>query len=316
MSVRKHNFVSLIQGMGERVIKFIFFGNYFVGFLAIVLSLETSTQLRIPFNSTIYYLMLFTVTVMYYTYAYSGVLKSTSTVNLRAEWYRQHRVQVIFSQWTLLISAVILCSILLIKYFENLLRLPLQYWLVVLMILLSSLLYYGLLPKSLLKLNLRNTGWLKAFVIGFVWAGCVSLIPLVVLHIENTAYFIDPILVFGLFIKNWMFCTINAIMFDMKDYEDDSNHQLKTFVVRFGLKRTISSVLIPLSLVGIVSMLTFAQYRHFGLTPILINLIPFLLLLLVSYSMHRKKSIFYYLIVIDGLVLIKAICGILAMQFV
>ena len=113
-----------------------------------------------------------------------------------------------------------------------------------------------------------------------------------------------------------MFCTVNAIMFDMKDYADDSNHQLKTFVVRFGLRKTIFFILIPLSLSGIFFMLAFAWYRHFTFLPVFFNLIPFFLLLLVAYSMQRQKKILYYLIVIDGLIFIKAVCGIIAMQFV
>ena len=120
----------------------------------------------------------------------------------------------------------------------------------------------------------------------------------------------------GLFVKNWMFCTINAMMFDFKDYADDSNKQLQTFVVRFGLQRTVSYVLIPLTLIGMLSVFVFTSYRHLGLVPMLILQFPLLLMLLVSYSMYRQKSIFYYLIVIDGLVLIKALSGILAMQFI
>ena len=113
-----------------------------------------------------------------------------------------------------------------------------------------------------------------------------------------------------------MFCTVNAIMFDMKDYEDDSNKQLKTFVVRFGLRNTIFFVLTPLCLVGIFFIIVFSLYRHFTLIPIALNVLPFLLLLIVTYSMQRQKNIFFYLIVIDGLVFIKAICGITAMMFV
>lgn len=296
-------------------IKLIFFGNYFVGFLAIALSLETCVQLRLPFNSAIYYFLLFCGPVMYYTYAYTGVLQSSSTTNLRSQWYRQNHTLVKYSQWTLFSLCIILGSVMLVKDFQNLLHLHWQNWLIIAIILLSSVLYYGLLPRSIFKLNLRNTGWLKAFVIGFVWAGCVGLIPLVVLQIENSSYSVDLILLFGLFIKNWMFCTVNAMMFDFKDYADDSNKQLQTFVVRFGLGRTISFIIIPLVVIGMVSAVLFMQYRHLGIPSLLINLIPFLLLLIVSYSMYRKKSIFYYLIVIDGLVLIKAVCGILAMQF-
>jgi hypothetical protein len=45
------------------------------------------------------------------------------------------------------------------------------------------------------------------------------------------------------------------------------------------------------------------------------NIIPFVALLIVAYSMHRRQSILYYLIAIDGLMLLKAICGSIAMIF-
>jgi hypothetical protein len=302
--------------MGGRIIKLIFFGNYFVGLLAIVLSIETCIQLRIPFNSGLYYLLLFSTTVMYYTYAYTGALKSASTHNLRSRWYSDNHFFVQFSQWFLLSLGIVSGTIMAVNDYRYVFEIPVGYWLIAVGILLASVLYYGLLPKSFLNLNLRNTGWLKAFVIGFVWAGCVGLVPLVALKAEGISYHADTILVIGLFIKNWMFCTVNAIIFDLKDYEDDSNKQLKTFAVTFGLHRTISYILIPLILIGIVATLAFAGYRHFTWLPILINLVPFFLLLVVSYSMHRQKSIFYYLIVIDGLVMMKGVCGIIAMQFV
>ena len=101
--------------MAERLVKFIFFGNYFVGFLAIALSIETAVQLHLPFNSVVYYLLLFSCTVMYYTYAYRGVLRSESSSNLRAEWYRQHYTLVAYTQWFLLIVCVVLSGIMLTK---------------------------------------------------------------------------------------------------------------------------------------------------------------------------------------------------------
>ena len=110
-----------------------------------------------------------------------------------------------------------------------------------------------------------------------------------------------------------MFCTVNAIMFDIKDYEDDANRQLKTFVVRIGLKKTIFYVLIPLLLIGLISLLIFTHYKNFKTITIAFNLIPFLSLLFVAYSLQRPKKILYYLIVIDGLLLVKAVCGISGM---
>ena len=302
--------------MVDKLIRFVFFGNYFIGMLAIALSLETAIQLRIPFNSLVYYALLFCGTIMYYTYAYSGVLLSSTAGNQRSVWYQQHALLVKISQGLLLAACVILGAVLLFRTAHNLIHLQPVYWLIVATMCLAGILYYGLLPRSLLKLNLRNTGWLKAFTIGFVWAACVSLLPIVVLQIERGSYSADAVVVTWLFIKNWAFCTANAIMFDMKDYEDDSNQHLKTFVVRFGLRNTILFVLTPLCVAGIVFTIVFALYRHFSLLPIAFNVLPFLLLLIVTYTMQKQKNILFYLIVIDGLVLVKAICGIIGMMFV
>src|SRR5664279_1244242 len=171
--------------MGAKIIKFIFFGNYFVGILGIMLSLETDIQLRMPFNSVLYYVLLFSVIVMYYTYAYSKPLQTHSSANPRSVWYIQHEVFVKYSQWFFLAVSIATGSLLFIRCDSNLLHLPLQYWLIVLAMLLSAIFYYGLLPYSFFKLNLRNTGWIKAFVIGFVWSCSVSLLPIIVLQLEH-----------------------------------------------------------------------------------------------------------------------------------
>ncbi|MBS1686206.1 MAG: UbiA family prenyltransferase [Bacteroidetes bacterium] len=302
--------------MMRRIIEFIFYGNYFVGLLAVALSIELSTQLYLPYNSLLYYILIFCAPVMYYTYAYTAILHSDSPSNLRSEWYKAHKPLTRITQ-PLLLAICILCSLWMLgEYWQNILHLPAAYWLIIGGTGMASVLYYGLLPKSLIKINLRNTGWLKAFVIGFVWGAFVSLLPIIALHVEGKATYVNPVIVLALFIKNWMFCTVNAIMFDMKDYEDDSNRQLQTFAVTFGIHRTITFILIPLSVIGMLAMLGVTTYRHFGWLAIAINAIPFVLLLIASWSMHRQRNILYYLIVIDGIVLVKALCGIFAMHFV
>jgi hypothetical protein len=208
--------------MVAKIIKFIFFGNYFIGVLAVALSVETIIQLRLPYNSLPYYILLFCGTIMYYTYAYSSVLQSHFSGNLRSAWYWGHQRFVKFSQWFFLLVCMALGIFLVFEYKQRITYLPLIDWIVIVVTGLAGLLYYGLVGQHLVKLNLRNTGWLKAFIIGFVWAACVTIVPIIVLQLERGFYFTNDILVAGLFIKNWMFCTVNAIIFDLKDYEDDS----------------------------------------------------------------------------------------------
>ncbi|TLU99100.1 UbiA family prenyltransferase [Dyadobacter luticola] len=301
--------------MGNRIVSFIFFANYFVGLLAVALSVETAVQLGLPFNSVGYYLLLFAATVFYYTFAYSVPETQQVSANPRTEWYRTHASFIRRSQAVLLVFCVGMSAWFLVKYFSKILTLPVYYWLLLAGVTLAAVLYYGLLPQSFIKLNLRRTGWFKAFVIGFVWAGCVNLFPITMLKLEKNIVIQEPLIVLWLFIKNWMFCTVNAIMFDIKDYDDDANIELKTFAVRFGLRSTIFYVLIPLMLVGIVSFLVFASYRHFSLVARFFNMIPFLGMLLVAFSLQKPRKILYYLIVIDGLLLLKAVCGMAGSYF-
>lgn len=302
--------------MGNKIIRFVFFGNYFVGLLAVALTLEATQQLRLPYNSINYFLLLFLAPTIYYTYAYNRVSTKPSTSNPRNQWYFTHKKFINWSQGILFTICMALAINLFYQNFNNILKLPANYWIAILIIVTAGGFYYGLLPKSFLKFNLRNTGWLKAFVIGFVWACCANVLPLIMLKIETGIGYHDSVLWTWLFIKNWMFCTVNAIIFDIKDYPTDSNKHLRTFVVRYGLRRTIFSILIPLLIIGLISLAIFAYFKGFGLPQVFFNVLPFILTIYVAYSMHRRKNILYYLMVIDGLILFKAICGIIGMQFV
>ena len=296
--------------MAIKVIKFIFFGNYFIGLLAIALTLESTIQLHLPFNSYPYYILITLAPVVYYTYAYMGVNRRSKTTNPRSQWYIHHERLIKWSQISLSTICLLSLTYLLCHHFQAFLQLPLLYWLAVSVILLAALLYYGLLPSYFFNLNLRNTGWLKPLIIGFVWACTANLLPLIALKIEAGINPTANALWIWLFIKNWMFCTVNAIMFDLKDYAIDANKELKTFAVRIGLKQTIYKILIPILCIGILSLLIFTYIAHFQLLTIILNLIPFVLTLIVAFSLNKRKNILFYLIVIDGLILIKALCGI------
>lgn len=112
-----------------------------------------------------------------------------------------------------------------------------------------------------------------------------------------------------------MFITVLCIMFDIKDYATDANQQLKTFVVTYGLRRTIFYIIIPLTILGLSAFLTYALTHHFSVGRIGLNFIPFLLILTVAFSLQKRRSIFFYLIIIDGLMLVKGLCGSLGMLF-
>ncbi|MBK8747459.1 MAG: hypothetical protein IPM04_06220 [Saprospiraceae bacterium] len=295
----------------QRSVNFIFFGNYFVGILAVMLSIEMAFQLGLPLNETVYYIGLFLAPVIYYTYAYKSINDSTPIANQRTRWFRENKKLVHLSQVGMILLCIGIFSFLIFKHFNEIIRLPLIYYSIGFGVLCVGIFYYGLISKKLFGFNLRNSGWTKAFIIGFVWACCANIFPLIMLRIETGQDYFHTDLWVWLFIKNWLFCTVNAIMFDIKDYPSDSNLYLRTFVVSFGLRRTIYFIIVPLLLAGLISFCFFALIKQFSIIQFSFNLIPFLLTLAIAFSMLRRHSIFYYLIVIDGVILVKALCGIL-----
>ncbi|MBP7541084.1 MAG: hypothetical protein KA802_14285 [Saprospiraceae bacterium] len=276
-----------------------------------MLSIEMAFQLGLPLNETVYYIGLFLAPVIYYTYAYKSINDSTPIANQRTRWFRENKKLVHWSQVGMIILCIGIFSFLIFKHFNEIIRLPLIYYSIGFGVLFVGIFYYGLISKKLFGFNLRNSGWTKAFIIGFVWACCANIFPLIMLRIETGQDYFHTDLWVWLFIKNWLFCTVNAIMFDIKDYPSDSNLYLRTFVVSFGLRRTIYFIIVPLLLAGLISFCIFALIKEFSIIQFSFNLIPFLLTLAIAFSMLRRHSIFYYLIVIDGVILVKALCGIL-----
>ena len=276
-----------------------------------MLSIEMAFQLGLPLNETVYYIGLFLAPVIYYTYAYKSINDSTPIANQRTRWFRENKKLVHLSQVGMILLCIGIFSFLIFKHFNEIIRLPLIYYSIGFGVLFVGIFYYGLISKKLFGFNLRNSGWTKAFIIGFVWACCANIFPLIMLRIETGQDYFHTDLWVWLFIKNWLFCTVNAIMFDIKDYPSDSNLYLRTFVVSFGLRRTIYFIIVPLLLAGLISFCIFALIKEFSIIQFSFNLIPFLLTLAIAFSMLRRHSIFYYLIVIDGVILVKALCGIL-----
>ena len=293
-------------------IKAIFFGNYFYGLCAVGLSIEASLQQQSPLNSFLYYLLVFFTAVFYYTLAYMGE-PPAATTNIRSMWYAQHRAAIRRSMYMMGFIIVACAAIFIKDIWEQFLDASPLYWFLLFIFPIVAALYYGINNKNLGRFNLRKIGWLKPFVIGFTWAGFVTIYPVLLYNIEQANEYEPTIRTGLLFIKNFMFVSVLCILFDIKDYATDANHQLKTFVVNFGLRKTIFYIIIPLSAIGLGSFILYAVSQQFHIFKILINTIPFILLLAIANSFSRRRPILYYLIIIDGLMLVKAICGIIAM---
>jgi len=296
------------------IIPFIFFGNYFYGFCTIGLSIEASLQQRTPLPAWLFYVLIFTATVFYYTKAY--VTESTAaTSNVRTLWYIRNRRLVKRSQ-VLMIGVFAMGVIwVTVAYWQQIWHMPWLHWALLFVFPAVAGLYYGIDTRLIGNYNLRQVGWLKPFVIGFTWAGMVTIYPILFYKLSKGESYEPSLISTFLFIKNFMFVTVLCIMFDIKDYAMDYNQQLKTFVVNTGLRKTIFYIIIPLCALGLGSFWYYGFTHQFSLMKIALNTVPFVLLIIVAYSLHNRRSILYYLTIIDGLMLVKAICGSVAMIY-
>lgn len=275
------------------------------------LSIEASLQQRFPLNSVYYFLAVFCVTVVYYSRAYI-IERSVNTSNERSLWYNDHQRFVILSQVTLTMFVLAFALYFLQHDWQKVKRISVLELFLTIIFPLVGVLYYGV---SGTRYSLRNIGWLKPFVIGFAWAGLVTFYPVIYYCLHHGVPYTLTVIGCLLFLKNFMFVSVLCIMFDIKDYASDSGFKLNTFVVKVGLRKTIFFIIIPLCVLGLGTFVIYGISQHFHPVKILLNVLPFLLLLATAYSLHTRRSLLYYLVVVDGLMLIKGVCGSVAMIY-
>jgi hypothetical protein len=293
----------------RKIAEHIFFGNYFYGVCAVALSVEAMLQQRFPLNGFLYFCLIFVSTILYYTYPYVRKCLLVSS-NSRTNWYSRNYGFVRRSQ--IIITVILLFSLaaFLKSYWQPLMEMPASQWFLIFIFPAVAALYYGIG-----FFNLRKMGWLKPFIIGFIWAGMVTVYPVLFYSIVNKiSYSVNEVAVL-LFLKNLMFVAVLCIMFDVKDYAADYISRLRTFVVGMGLRKTIFYILLPLSALGLLSFIYYAVTHQFHQGKLLLNIIPFVLLIDVAFSLRKRRPLMYYLVVVDGLMLVKAVCGIIAMLY-
>lgn len=295
----------------KKAIDTLLFSNSFYGIAAVLLSIESNLLSGLPLNAPTLYFLLFAGTVVFYSFSYNYDPKPLPG-NQRVLWIRKNKVPFIRFQ----VILIVLSFAAVISYWTRLPSLPLQRLLITIGLLsifpVLGMLYYGIAFPGLFKIRLRQFGWFKPFIIGAVWAGCVSFIPWVMHHWEQGLFVWPGTTVLFIWLHNWMFISVLAILFDIKDYAADHNRDLKTFVVRVGLKRVILYIVIPLTILGFVCLVMVMGLKNVSSPAIIFLLLPVLLLLWVALRMHKKRAIKWYLLVIDGLMPVKAICGIMA----
>lgn len=295
----------------KKLIRIFFYGNIFYGFCTVALSIETNLQHGIYLNSLPFYVLIFLATIVFYSRIY---YKSSAYINLddRTAWYRQNRPAI--RNALLVCSAIILLDILFITFrnYREVFGLTGFNLVLIAAIPLIGLMYsFQIFPR----IKLRGVGWLKPFVIGFVWAGTVTVFPILFWHIRHPGTIAQTIIPTGLlWLQNFLYISALAVIFDIKDHRLDRELKLHTYPAKLGIRKTVSFVIIPLNLTSFSTLIIFQTIQYYAPLHTFIQSIPYIALFYVCINLHKERNLLYYLTVIDGLMFLKAVCGIVSLQ--
>lgn len=298
--------------MVQKTIAFVFYGNYFYGLCAIALLLETVVQFALPIRDPLVYGLTFLATVLFYNYPYARN-PADHAADPRAVWHRDHARFIRLNGILFSVALIGGGLIFIVRHAAQIRQIPVEGWILISLFPIIALLYYGS-NYAARHYSLRQIGWAKPFLIGFVWTGVVYVYPLLYARwivgqpLEMHVYHLLQ------FLKSMMYISMLAILFDVKDYAADKGKRLNTWIVRMGLKRTLFGLITPLILLGLLMFFGYAYIHQFSPGRVLLTMIPFLLLLAAIFALRKKRSLLFYLTVIDGLMIAKAIFGILAVK--
>ncbi len=292
--------------------EYFYLGNYFYGICVVALSMEASLQMGMGLNDPLFYVLSASASVLFYTIPYISV-SSLYPADSRNLWYIEKQRFLHISGFVLALVFFATAVLYLLGISDHLSQIrSLDFFIFVFPLGAAVAYYFGIGRVALGEYSLRRVGWLKPFIIGLVWGGVVTLYPLLFRSLEVGKPLQLEGLAWLLLLKNVLFVSMLAVIFDFKDYPLDLENGVNTYIVIVGRSKTIFLIISPVTLVFVVSFVHYSVSHLFSPMNIFLNTIPFVLLIPVAYALYRTRTTLFYFAVVDGLMLIKALFGIAA----
>lgn len=280
--------------------------NQFYGICAVALSIESCLMILGKFPTIPVLLFIHLSTVIYYTHAY--FLESKDGIyNERSKWYTEHK-KYLYARQSIYTGICIYLGLVTIPVVTLLSNVNWFLFFIFILTLLLAILYYlpSLFPA--LKNSIRKFGIIKSVSIAWVWAIACCILPIWLSpSIEKT--FFQP-LIWLHTIELFIFIFILAILFDIKDMQSDQSESVITLVVKIGKDRIVNNLIVP-SLIVFTLVVCIVWYQlPVTILFLYLQLLLVCLLYFVSKLVINVQSIFKNILLIDGLMIIKAILSI------
>lgn len=151
------------------------------------------------------------------------------------------------------------------------------------------------------KFSLRNIAGLKLFLIAFVWAISVTLLPYFELQNQDFSS-ISKADLFIITLKRFLFFAAITIPFDIRDMFQDKAFQLKTIPLIFGEKKAY--FLCQIMLLACLILLFLFQPQGFSLN-FYASAITVVLAAWLIFKSKWEKNEYYYFFYLDGTLILQ-----------
>lgn len=277
-----------------------FYCNFFIALCAASLIYETGFLLHLIPGYDWYALLIFCCVLNIYTFHYYLKSRKINT-DKRLQWYVENRVLIL----SLLISVSFLITYLIISHFNLLFSKSNIFWSLLIPVL--SIAYS--FPFLSGGKALRHFGWLKLPLLSFVWSFATVVLP--VFYSEKSNMNLSQVL--SLFANRFFFIMALAMLFNVRDYEEDKKDKVVTPAVAFGPQKILFYGKGLMIFINIITGLLVCRYfnLHFTLQYIAV-IIPVLFLFLLFHFFRFSRNEIEFSILHDGLIPVKALLLIFA----
>lgn len=262
------------------LLKLLVYANVFIALASLAHVFVTYMLFAIPVNfvNNSYLLFILLSTYLQYNVQRGYMINPVNVGTERSQWLIKHRKK-------LLISIVISLGIVL--FLCNNLS-----WTSIMIMVgaeIVSTFYY--LPPF----NLRKHGYIKPFLIAFIWTVSCAVVPLIEHDLITSSSYLY-------FVSQFCFVSLLCFLFDIKDMETDYLNGINTYANKFGMNVTKGICL----LLAVVSGVTFYFFTNDHIA-LMCELGTLLLTGITVILTNDKKHDFYYYLWVDGLLIAQAL---------
>lgn len=252
-------------------------------------------------------LLIYLATIVYYTHAYIQECRFGEP-NERVIWYQKNKRYLTIRQF---VFSFLLLFIAFSKF--NLLTIIFEADVYIKFILffsaLLSVIYY--VPNFNIPIirSYRTKGILKSIAIAWVWCFACCFLPIWIQAGDSFNILNEN------FVHYWaslfLYVLVLAILFDIKDIQKDKHHLVNTIAVQLGSARTVKIIVGPLLLLYYLVIIHWVSTTGLLTYFLMIQALFVIISYVIARFIIHQKAIFANVLLIDGLLILKAVLSIL-----